>query len=325
MKILFIANNQTNDFLSDAVFHGLKSQPNLEVIDLHPLWYMYNNISKESLINRFHGRGFTYYAELPQTYVDRNNILDKIQNKYFDFIIYGNANRCLDLFSEVSSIYSKDKIILLDGEDEHNRPGININLVDGGRYFRRELSTSEALEFPSVLPISFAYPESKIHTHILNKEKVLAYIIPGISETFIYNDEESYFNDYKISLFAYTWRKAGWDCLRHYEILGNDCIPLFLDIEQCPDTICATLPKELLKEFYHKTGIYELYKMNEPMEYNQQRTLITNRDLNLINTLELTDDFFILYMEYLQKLKEYTIKHLTTTNLAKYILNENNI
>lgn len=320
MKVLFIANNQTNDFLSDAVFHGLKLQSDLEVVDLYPLWYMYNNISKESLLNKFHGRGFTYYVELPYIDTDRSNITNKIQNKYFDFIIYGNANRCLDLFEEVSLNYPKDRIILLDGEDEHNRPGINTSLVDKGKYFRRELSTAEALEHPAALPISFAYPESKLPTNPVDKEKVLAYLIPGISETFIYNDEESYFNDYRGSLFAYTWRKAGWDCLRHYEILGNDCIPLFLDIEQCPDTICTTLPKELLKEFYHKSGIYQLYTMNEPIEYNQQRSLIINRDLNLINTLELTDSFFILYMEYLQKLKDYTAKHLTTSTLAKYIL-----
>lgn len=320
IKVLFIANNQTNDFLSDAVFHGLKANQNIEVTELHPLWYMYDNIPKQSLLNRFHGRGFTYYAEIPFKETKNGNILEQISTQYFDFVIYGNANRCLDLLSEVSSTYPKDKIILLDGEDEHNRPGINTQLVDKGKYFRRELSPTEALDYPAALPISFAYPENKLSDTLPEKEKVLAHLIPGIAETFIYNDEESYFTDYRASLFAYTWRKAGWDCLRHYEILGNDCIPLFLDIEQCPDTNCTTLPKELLKEFYHVSGIYDLYKMNAPVEYNTQRSLVLNKDLNLINTLDITEDFLNLYTQYLVKLKEHTVKHLTTKALAEYIL-----
>lgn len=319
-KVLFIANNQTNDFLSDAVFHGLKSKEDVQVTELHPLWYMYNNINKEALINRFHGRGFTYYADIPFVEVPQFNIKEQIATKYFDLIIYGNANRCLDLFNEVSSVYPQDKIILLDGEDEHNRPGINKELVGRGKYFRRELSALEASEHPSALPISFAYPKNKIPSQPVNKEKVLGHIIPGVAQTFIYNDEESYFNDYRISLFAYTWRKAGWDCLRHYEILGNDCIPLFLDIEQCPGTICTTLPKELLLEYYHRSSIYDLFKMNEPVEYNLERTLVINKDLNLINTLEFSDTFFNLYTEYLERIKAYTLKYLTTTSLADYII-----
>ena len=34
MKILFIANNKQNDFLSDAVFHGLLCMDNVEVVDV---------------------------------------------------------------------------------------------------------------------------------------------------------------------------------------------------------------------------------------------------------------------------------------------------
>jgi hypothetical protein len=30
--------------------------------------------------------------------------------------------------------------------------------------------------------------------------------------------------------------------------MANNCIPLFLDINQCPTNIMTTLPKELLKE-----------------------------------------------------------------------------
>jgi hypothetical protein len=46
-----------------------------------------------------------------------------------------------------------------------------------------------------------------------------------------YNTEEEYYNEYKKSYFAITTKKCGWDCMRHYEILANGCIPYFLNIE----------------------------------------------------------------------------------------------
>ena len=53
--------------------------------------------------------------------------------------------------------------------------------------------------------------------------------MPGIKETYIYKDEQSYYDDMYNSRFAITMRKAGWDCMRHYEIMANGCITLFLN------------------------------------------------------------------------------------------------
>jgi hypothetical protein len=51
--------------------------------------------------------------------------------------------------------------------------------------------------------------------------------------------------------------KAGWDCLRHYEIMANWCLPYFRAFEACPPTIMAKLPraeinlvKQLVEFFY---------------------------------------------------------------------------
>lgn len=325
MKILYIANNSTNDFLSDAVFHGLKSIPEIEVTELYPLWYMYNNVDKRSLVNRFHGRGFTYYADLPFNQVDNSKTLQKLESRYFDLVVYGNVRRCLDMFNTVSKYYPKNKIVLLDGNDEHNQPGIHEELVLEGVYFRRELSIEEYKKYPQTKPISFAFPENKMQADIPNKEKVLAHVIPGVAQTFIFDDEESYLNDYKASLFGYTWRKAGWDCLRHYEILGLDCIPIFLDIETCPETICTTIPKKILKEYYKASGIYDLFEMDKEVVYDDRRCLVVNKDLTKINDIEITKDFLDLYMKFLSILKEYNAKNITTKALAKYVLNEVNI
>jgi hypothetical protein len=320
MKILFIANNNSNDFLSDAVYHGLKNISEVSVFDLHPLWYMYDNISKKDLLHRFHGRGFTYYADLSGLPNTITSIEEKLADRFFDLVVYGNIIRCSDYFETVKKYYNPNEILILDGEDEHNRPGLYEDLIGKGVYYRRELSAEEATKHSTVKPIFFAYPENKIPNTSPDKEKLLAHIIPGVKETFIFDDEKSYYQDYRQSLFGYTWRKAGWDCLRHYEILGNGCIPLFLDLQHCPTTICTSLPKELLREYYHKAGLFKLFEMDKPVYYNLERTLITNRDLTLLNNVDLSENFYYIYLEYLEKLLQYTKQNLTTKALAQYIL-----
>lgn len=317
MKILYIANNVQNDFLSDAVFHGLKSNTENEVVDLNPLWYMYSNIEKSSLVNKFHGRGFTYCASLPESNVDRSDIIEKIRSNYFDYVVYGNLYRCMDLFDVVSAVYSKERIILLDGQDEST---INVEMIDAGVYFKRELTLEDSKKYPSVKPISFAFPKDKIIEDIPNKEKLLGHVIPGVSETFIFNDEESYYTDYRSSMFAYTWKKSGWDCLRHYEIICNDSIPIFLDINHCPETNCTTLPKKLLMEYYEVSGLSKLFDFHSPIEYDDRCTLVLNRDLSKINEFEVDENVYEIYTEYLIKLKEYAIRNLTTQTLGEYIL-----
>ena len=51
---------------------------------------------------------------------------------------------------------------------------------------------------------------------------------------------------------AITYKKTGWDCMRHYEILMNGCIPLFLDIESCPKKIMEDIPKQRLIEIKNR-------------------------------------------------------------------------
>jgi hypothetical protein len=44
-----------------------------------------------------------------------------------------------------------------------------------------------------------------------------------------------------------TWKKGGWDCLRHYEILANGAIPIFEGFDDCPPDTMTSFPKALLK------------------------------------------------------------------------------
>ena len=85
-----------------------------------------------------------------------------------------------------------------------------------------------------ILPITFSIPKNKIVTEIPLKTKFLSNLVPGDSNTYIYKTENDYYNEYKESLFATTYKKAGWDCMRHYEILACGCILYFPNIENCP-------------------------------------------------------------------------------------------
>jgi len=147
-------------------------------------------------------------------------------------------------------------------------------------------------------PITFSIPQEKIVNSIPTKKKILSDLIPGIESTYIYNTEESYYNEYKSSLFAITRKKAGWDCLSHYEILANGCIPLFENIDNCPPNIMALLPKDLL------------IKANKL--FNEKFS----------NTNSITEDAIHQYYSLNNKLLDYTRTNLTTYALSKYLLNK---
>jgi len=64
-------------------------------------------------------------------------------------------------------------------------------------------------------------------------------------------DEAEYKRDYRKAMFGVTRKKAGWDCMRHYEILASGAVPLFLDIQsapaQQPGGVMQHLPRALLE------------------------------------------------------------------------------
>ena len=77
--------------------------------------------------------------------------------------------------------------------------------------------------------------------------------------------------------FAYTKKKGGWDCGRHYEILFNGCIPIFENLEKCPEHIMVDFPKKLIIE-YNK-----IFENNIKNNILPDKTLYNNCVKNLIN------------------------------------------
>ena len=103
-----------------------------------------------------------------------------------------------------------------------------------------------------IYPIQFTINKNKIieanEQFIKNKIHILTSLVPVQNRKYKFTDEKLYNEEYKKYLFAITTKRAGWDCLRHYEILMNGCIPIFENIEYCPKNTMFILPKQLLIE-----------------------------------------------------------------------------
>jgi len=279
MKILYLANFDLPDFMSDMVFHGLRSLFGPDVIDYKEAWYMYDDFRKywaDRVPGRGmeYGRGLTLYGKLPHLYVDYTDIENKIKKHYFDKIIYGSIWRNMDYFTEVQSHYNPNDIIFIDGED-----GIDIrsDYLHKGKYYKRELMNGLLL----VKPINFCIPKELIIKKVPLKEKDYATIIPGDKSTYIYTEEKPYYEDYQKSYFGVTCKKGGWDCLRHYEILMNGCIPFFPDLDQCPENTMTRFPKKLVLEAMEK-----IKEGNDLAFYEEYVTLLLEHTKNNLTTEE---------------------------------------
>jgi hypothetical protein len=241
MEILFITNASGPDYMSDTIFHGGKSILGKNFYESNKMWYMYDDlVDKRSL----YGRGFTMYGKIDKNLYNPlpSNPIELIQNKFFDKIIYGSIWRCSDYFDIVSKTYDKKDIVVIDGEDHD---WIAFEYSDKSTYFKRELYS----KIDNIHPITFGVPEDLILPFVPEKTKHLSHIIPDFNRNYTFELESDYYKEYASSWFAITKKKAGWDCLRHYEIMMNGCVPIFEDLENCPEMTLVNLPKKELISF----------------------------------------------------------------------------
>lgn len=145
------------------------------------------------------------------------------------------------------------------------------------------------------IPLQFSIPEVKIVEEVPAKKRAFAFIVPGDLKTYIYQREKDYYRGYREAYFGITCKKGGWDCLRHYEILANGCIPYFTDLELCDENTMKFLPRELIKEAMNLEGVS--YKHIDFEKFDRKK-----------------------YDEIAKKLLAYTREHLTTKKMAEYIL-----
>ena len=255
MKILYLTIGDHVDYQNDCLLIGLKELFGTNVVDFNKQLHSYDTFD-EDVAKGLYGRGMTVTRVLPDLEVDRTDIPSKIRNKYYDYVVYGSIWRYSGYLDLVLENYPTSRVVLVDGEDETT---INELYDQGVVYFKRELIYNADRLFP----ISFAIPTIKVN---LNRTKVkdFSYITPKDRRTYIYNNELDYYQDYNEARFGTTCKKAGWDCLRHYEILANSCIPTFEHIEACPQNTMTSFPKELClkvnKDIENKVSFVEIYE-----------------------------------------------------------------
>jgi hypothetical protein len=306
MNILFIASG--NDYQCDMLFHGLHELSGVTVYTHSDMWYMFEG-NDPAKVSGLYGKGFSLYNRInaSKRIEPSSTIREKIKSKFYDCIIYGHIHRCSEYLNDVLDVYSPQEIVFVDGEDydfhltrrlksmvkKYQPPFFQqyrdaITLSKKGIYFKRELRNCDSKYF---YPISFAIPEKNIIAEPLpDKTRDQASIIPGNLSTYIYNTEAEYYRGYAISKYAITTKRAGWDCLRHYEILANNCIPYFPHIEKCPTFTMQTFPKTIIME--------------------------TNK---LIERGKLQG---VLFEDYSHQLHSYTKNMLTTKKVAEYVLSK---
>ena len=99
-----------------------------------------------------------------------------------------------------------------------------------------------------IYPLSYCIPDECLCESTIDKKRLFSFVIPGNrnSYQFDYTQEAMYYKQYTESYFAHTKKKGGWDCLRHYEIISNKCIPIFENLEYCPSYTMTTFPKSII-------------------------------------------------------------------------------
>jgi hypothetical protein len=127
------------------------------------------------------------------------------------------------------------------------------------RQYPRSVKIKEGID---IFPFQYAFQQQRIPRELRQALYDWSIIWPVQSKSrldnkrgYIFNDEESYYKEYGTSIFAYTYRKGGWESMRHYEIMCNGAIPYFIDIDKMPPHTMTRFPKELIINAMSLPGI----------------------------------------------------------------------
>lgn len=268
MKVLFVTSSH-QDNLQDAYLHGLRLMFGDQLIDYPKKDVMYKGFQMRD-DNSYYGRMFTLWRILDDISVDRSNIVKRVKENYFDLVVFGSIRHTEFFLKYFDQWLDPKKVILMDGDDDNRvLPWARKYL-----YFKRELTnvatyyytrkivpkklTGKIQYHPNVLPVTFAIPEEKIAKGIARKDKsrmfpphivdselvqhpeFRKYVKEGPQETPVFTEEADYYQSLKESQFGITVKRAGWDCLRHYEIAANGAVMCFRALSTKPPH-CAPL------------------------------------------------------------------------------------
>jgi hypothetical protein len=274
MKVLYLTAPWC-DYLADSVLHGLRSLLGADVVDFPRCDVLYRDTGTK-LKPRIHGQGFTCYGLLDEIPVDRYDIEAKVRAGFYDLVVISSIHRQFGWFVQLRPWLRPDRTIILDGEDHGaiypyrgtfwHVPGHRLLLPRAHKrylYFKREwtpetvrylwykmIPESVAAHLPAprnLRTVAFSIPAEKIVSeppaktkefprHVVDPE--VAAQVPGVGTGHVFRCEAEYYADLRASRWGITTKRAGWDCIRHYEIAANGAVPAFRGLDRKPST-CA--------------------------------------------------------------------------------------
>jgi hypothetical protein len=268
-RILFLTAAH-EDYLADGLLHGLRALLGHDVVDFPKAEFLYESYPPDRR-GELYGHGFSLYGLLPDIPVDRARALTRALHGEFDLIVFSDIWSSFGRFAELAPGIHDTSLAVLDGADRpepypYGGPWWRKRAWWGlprahtrAEYFKRELTPltgwfrsylllppALASRLPSIRrmrEISFSFPAEKVLSEPpLEKTRLLAsHVVDpevaaqlGVATTYAFDDEADYYADLRSSRFGITVKRAGWDCLRHYEQAANGCVPCFRDLDRKP-------------------------------------------------------------------------------------------
>lgn len=262
LRLLFLTDDR-EDYLADGVLHGLHGLDGVEVVDVPRKECLYAGGRRCRVAPELgvRGGGFTLYGLLhePAPGIDRSQIWRRLEAGWFDAVLVGNVWRQWGQLLQWQALLAGRPLLLLDGDDDERlypssgtryrqfgplsglRP---LLAAPGCHYFKREL-TGRSRAWGRRLqlhPLAFAVPEATIVAAVPAKtQRFPAHVVDaelqaliGGSTGYAFADEDAYRADLGAARFGITGRRAGWDCLRHYEIAASGTVVCFRDLDRKP-------------------------------------------------------------------------------------------
>ncbi|HEY5749071.1 MAG TPA: hypothetical protein VIU12_23545 [Chryseolinea sp.] len=273
MNVLYLTPH-VEDYLSDSLFHGMRSLLGSAVVDYPKCERLYTNCTP-AIRKTIRGGGFTLYTGLCEDIeVDRTDIEAKIRRGAFDLIIISDIWRLFRWFARMRRWLDPRNTVLCDGADSGQVYPVSgywwryparwfVPSPKQFLYFKREWTQDSVASFPDYClrrianwqtkpganwrRIGFSIPEEKIVRDLPAKTKLFpAHIVdpevsdklPNSSVSYAFASENPYYGDLQESRFGITTKRAGWDCLRHYEVAAQGSVLCFRNLNLKPET-CA--------------------------------------------------------------------------------------
>jgi hypothetical protein len=269
MKIALINSTKGEDYLADLFISAMLCWSKVQIYTDYIPPYIFEDYPRR---NALYGKGFTAFCSVPSRMRISSNLVTLPKSQLLSFLQSPQNN---DLFIVFTSIWRRSdelykllsysdqlvngKIIVLDGEDHQH---LHKSSAERVLYYKRELTDLSS----GILPISFCAPPTSLpfltkgRDYIPNKTAILASCDPRFRASYTFESQSQYYRQYACSLFAVTTKKGGWDCMRHYEILANHCVPYFPNINSKPSSTMHSYPVDLQIE---ANRLYEAVAVGE--------------------------------------------------------------